>query len=90
MKWDRNKRMYHISIHALREEGDGTSAAATAGGQVFLSTPSARRATRRSSSAARYTTFLSTPSARRATNLTSQLFANIYIFLSTPSARRAT
>ena len=22
MKWDRNKRMYHISIHALREEGD--------------------------------------------------------------------
>ena len=24
MKWDRNKRMYHISIHALREEGDDT------------------------------------------------------------------
>ena len=60
-----------ISIHALREEGDlsvlDTSVTAT----VFLSTPSARRATSRSSVfSLSSATFLSTPSARRATPLT--------------------
>ena len=34
-----------ISIHALREEGDGSSAKKNWGSQIFLSTPSARRAT---------------------------------------------
>ena len=34
-----------ISIHALREEGDGTAQAQTQGYLGFLSTPSARRAT---------------------------------------------
>ena len=36
---------YTISIHALREEGDGSSAFSVAAISVFLSTPSARRAT---------------------------------------------
>ena len=34
-----------ISIHALREEGDGTSKQQCTGSKSFLSTPSARRAT---------------------------------------------
>ena len=34
-----------ISIHALREEGDLMVAMSMSGGQSFLSTPSARRAT---------------------------------------------
>ena len=34
-----------ISIHALREEGDPLAGAAAATGAIFLSTPSARRAT---------------------------------------------
>ena len=37
--------VYGISIHALREEGDAASIAARACSSVFLSTPSARRAT---------------------------------------------
>ncbi len=57
-----------ISIHALREEGDIPSNALPSAANIFLSTPSARRATL----LMRYTrqtldTFLSTPSARRAT-----------------------
>ena len=35
----------HISIHALREEGDVPSGICVPGVPVFLSTPSARRAT---------------------------------------------
>ena len=35
-----------ISIHALREEGDNHTKGKTRCGSVFLSTPSARRATR--------------------------------------------
>ena len=34
-----------ISIHALREEGDGTMTPRICGNISFLSTPSARRAT---------------------------------------------
>ena len=34
-----------ISIHALREEGDTNGLVAFANGYIFLSTPSARRAT---------------------------------------------
>ena len=57
-----------ISIHALREEGDMEIPARACRNWLFLSTPSARRATR-----ALYAVFqkrkifLSTPSARRAT-----------------------
>ena len=47
------KKVYSISIHALREEGDVASNVALTHTVVFLSTPSARRATpqRRTSSA---------------------------------------
>ena len=37
--------MAEISIHALREEGDPADAVKYVGGIIFLSTPSARRAT---------------------------------------------
>ena len=40
-----NSRRYGISIHALREEGDGQSAGCPHRTDGFLSTPSARRAT---------------------------------------------
>ena len=56
-----------ISIHALREEGDLQEAAADLGGKLFLSTPSARRATVDGVFKVFPCLFLSTPSARRAT-----------------------
>ena len=80
-----------ISIHALREEGDCSHSASGCIISIFLSTPSARRATplraRRSPPPGQ---FLSTPSARRATasrTIRNRLYGR---FLSTPSARRAT
>ena len=59
----------HISIHALREEGDLRATEVTHNTNEFLSTPSARRAT--VSDVLELKTaqlFLSTPSARRATS----------------------
>ena len=57
-----------ISIHALREEGDQEWADKMGIAKKFLSTPSARRATVQTQTAARLgNAFLSTPSARRAT-----------------------
>ena len=56
---------------------------------VFLSTPSARRATPDSAGDHPDQRFLSTPSARRATRSRGSL-QRFRIFLSTPSARRAT
>ena len=57
-----------ISIHALREEGDSLRSQRYVRLTAFLSTPSARRATRQRRNARGYqTVFLSTPSARRAT-----------------------
>ena len=82
---------YAISIHALREEGDAKLIANYIIGHLFLSTPSARRATpqnREQRRAARR--FLSTPSARRATCKVVMAMAGTFQFLSTPSARRAT
>ena len=60
-----------ISIHALREEGDGFWAAQRLSTTVFLSTPSARRATPGRLTFAISDSFLSTPSARRATSYAS-------------------
>ena len=57
-----------ISIHALREEGDLGTVAVTTGDDLFLSTPSARRATVSVQTIYHYIKFLSTPSARRATS----------------------
>ena len=57
-----------ISIHALREEGDAGVFSQIVDLGVFLSTPSARRATWASIRALVVPEpFLSTPSARRAT-----------------------
>ena len=57
-----------ISIHALREESDAPRSAPSTLRTVFLSTPSARRATKAErQSRAIMALFLSTPSARRAT-----------------------
>ena len=84
-------RVDGISIHALREEGDLTLTALLLFLWIFLSTPSARRATtRRTCRATTAALFLSTPSARRATKFSERLVALRKEFLSTPSARRAT
>ena len=57
-----------ISIHALREEGDVRMRSPSPASTVFLSTPSARRATGGAFSwLQKIYKFLSTPSARRAT-----------------------
>ena len=69
-----------ISIHALREEGDRTVCCTGGFVEIFLSTPSARRAT--TFDRFQVTTenqFLSTPSARRATAKTEK---NISAFVS--------
>ena len=56
---------------------------------IFLSTPSARRATLPKNNGGKNHEFLSTPSARRATT-DAYKESGTYLFLSTPSARRAT
>ena len=56
-----------ISIHALREEGDVKADDPEQRGGIFLSTPSARRATAGAYGVIVEGIFLSTPSARRAT-----------------------
>ena len=78
-----------ISIHALREEGDHRPEEQALPVARFLSTPSARRATRQQSPSPSSSLFLSTPSARRATWL-HRAGNRLMKFLSTPSARRAT
>ena len=60
-------RVKWISIHALREEGDVESLGTANADRLFLSTPSARRATEGLQELAQKVKFLSTPSARRAT-----------------------
>ena len=56
-----------ISIHALREEGDPSLVNSNLDLFLFLSTPSARRATIPPQATGGILIFLSTPSARRAT-----------------------
>ena len=83
-------RRLRISIHALREEGDRRGTGERAGRNIFLSTPSARRATATYEKRVRQDMkFLSTPSARRATGEERSQVEQLK-FLSTPSARRAT
>ena len=57
---------------------------------LFLSTPSARRATCQRKYDNPLNRFLSTPSARRATSAARTQLIMRHVFLSTPSARRAT
>ena len=75
-----------ISIHALREEGDVESSATEAEEvPLFLSTPSARRATDdKLFRKIKTLLFLSTPSARRATAATLTLRAQIENFYPRP------
>ena len=80
-----------ISIHALREEGDlYNTEAVKLLLKKFLSTPSARRATKTDINPMWRIKFLSTPSARRATFAVTAKRRKGNKFLSTPSARRAT
>ena len=84
------RKRFGISIHALREEGDRLDNVLCGLLGLFLSTPSARRATASTQATGKtYTVFLSTPSARRATNFQTDYDKRVE-FLSTPSARRAT
>ncbi len=46
IKFTDNTPQLHISIHALREEGDASTSANSSEKLIFQSTPSARRATR--------------------------------------------
>ena len=70
--------------------GRPSSTAPKAAGIIFLSTPSARRATILLDNLKTLWKFLSTPSARRATFSAPRLARHAGQFLSTPSARRAT
>ncbi len=79
-----------ISIHALREEGDVVNRLTELPKSGFLSTPSARRATKKSWFSPRATrNFYPRPprGGRRGVPLQK---AVVFQFLSTPSARRAT
>ena len=79
-----------ISIHALREEGDGDAAVGVAAHRG-ISIHALREEGDALSSPSTFSmrSFLSTPSARRATVREDEIGA-IIVFLSTPSARRAT
>ncbi len=85
----RNKHL-DISIHALREEGDVRSARCGMALLLFLSTPSARRATHYSRTAIGYR--LISIHALREEGDVLHIPRNYQndLFLSTPSARRAT
>ena len=80
----------HISIHALREEGDDDSKLACTELTVFLSTPSARRAT--VDKVGLYSYILISIHALReeGDKRTTHSSRRGSLFLSTPSARRAT
>ena len=79
-----------ISIHALREEGDISSSAVFSAMGVFLSTPSARRATATATSLG-YSVEISIHALREEGDCTAQMIdPELVQFLSTPSARRAT
>ena len=78
-----------ISIHALREEGDRSTTSTPCSANIFLSTPSARRATSDKSSYLTVVKFLSTPSARRATRSCSgRTWRNSYFYPRPPRGGR--
>ena len=80
----------HISIHALREEGDVLTSIKDNHPRIFLSTPSARRATAECH-AWKADLQISIHALREEGDLASlSKSAKAVGFLSTPSARRAT
>ena len=84
------RRLFRISIHALREEGDLSRIGTLLGGETFLSTPSARRATSRHhhQPPARENFYPRPPRGGR--RFCFWMLEHRIQFLSTPSARRAT
>ena len=83
--------IHGISIHALREEGDDTAAASIVDGKLFLSTPSARRATAKKQIRYQQLPAISIHALREEGDAgASAGEAAASAFLSTPSARRAT
>ena len=85
----RVQRSNRISIHALREEGDGVAMITMTPVTHFYPRPPRGGRLLLSSMPMHPKQFLSTPSARRATRLRPRS-AFVQKFLSTPSARRAT
>ena len=79
-----------ISIHALCEEGDIRVCALSLCRQRFLSTPSARRATRRGRGTRRNPRHFYPRPLRGGRRVSSRPSSATPGFLSTPSARRAT
>ena len=79
-----------ISIHALREEGDAAMSYNSAEAAKFLSTPSARRATKGAVSHWYEHGYFYPRPPRGGRHTTIILFCQEVLFLSTPSARRAT
>ena len=80
----------NISIHALREEGDNVFDIFKGRCFLFLSTPSARRATARVALRA-FTSLYFYPRPPRGGRLAAAAArCCAFVFLSTPSARRAT
>ncbi len=79
-----------ISIHALREEGDADRISSSAASIIFLSTPSARRATHDVVFVGQRN-LISIHALREEGDSTFTIrCSQIWEFLSTPSARRAT
>ena len=79
-----------ISIHALREEGDGVCRPRMPSRLNFYPRPPRGGRLAALSWSTPSWGFLSTPSARRATFAPAAMPSSLSLFLSTPSARRAT
>ena len=79
-----------ISIHALREEGDNNRRMTSWGGILFLSTPSARRATCPAALPQHHLPISIHALREEGDSSASSSSTSVLIFLSTPSARRAT
>ena len=80
----------YISIHALREEGDGAAVRVLALHSQFLSTPSARRATYSFAICLSSFAYFYPRPPRGGRRAAAKAEAKAAAFLSTPSARRAT
>ena len=80
----------NISIHALREEGDLEKLPFCLADRLFLSTPSARRATLPATRTARLLDYFYPRPPRGGRHTQLAVLLGISLFLSTPSARRAT
>ena len=79
-----------ISIHALREEGDRSNTMSSTTYPKFLSTPSARRATRTHRNGRRMQRHFYPRPPRGGRRSSENTMSGVRSFLSTPSTRRAT